>query len=179
MVCDRCKMAVDKTLRDEGLRPLAVDLGVARVDGTVTMEQLGRLRTDLEALGFELLDDRRHQTIEQIKAAIIKLVHYQGNRTAFNLSDFLQQELRQDYSALSKLFSEYTSMTVERYYIEQRIERVKELLTYNELTLTEIALRLNYSSVAYLSNQFKAVTGMTPSQFKNLRRQNRKGLDMI
>lgn len=179
MVCDRCKMAVDKTLRDEGLRPLAVDLGVARVDGEVTMEQLGRLRKGLEALGFELLDDRRHQTIEQIKAAIIKLVHYQDNRTALNLSEFLQQELRQDYSALSKLFSEYTSMTVERYYIEQRIERAKELLTYNELTLTEIALRLNYSSVAYLSSQFKAVTGMTPSQFKSLRRQSRKELDTI
>lgn len=179
MVCDRCKMAVDKTLRDVGLRPLAVDLGVARVDGEMDAEQLQRLREALEALGFELLDDRRHQTIEQVKAAIIKLVHYKDNRTALNLSDFLQQELRQDYSALSKLFSEYTSMTVERYYIEQRIERVKELLTYNEMTLTEIALLMNYSSVAYLSNQFKAVTGMTPSQFRGLRRQSRKELDAI
>lgn len=179
MVCDRCKMAVDKTLRDEGLRLLAVDLGVARVEGTVDAGRLERLRKALEALGFELLDDRRHQIIEQIKAAIIKLVHYQGNHTALNLSDLLQQELHQDYSALSRLFSEYTSMTVERYYIEQRIERVKELLTYNEMTLTEIALQLNYSSVAYLSSQFKTVTGMTPSQFKSLRRQNRKELDTI
>ncbi len=179
MVCDRCKMAVDKTLRDVGLQPLAVDLGVVRIEGGVTDDRLSQLRDALETLGFELLDDRKRQTIEQIKALIIKLVHYRDNRTALNLSDFLQRELHQDYSALSKLFSEYTSKTIEHYYIEQRIERVKELLTYNEMTLTEIALMMNYSSVAYLSSQFKAVTGMTPSQFKSLRRQSRKELDTI
>ncbi|MGI6242936.1 MAG: AraC family transcriptional regulator [Prevotella sp.] len=179
MVCDRCKMAVEKTLRDEGLTPLAVDLGVVRIDGTVNEEQRERLRKQLEHLGFELLDDRRRQTIEQIKATIIKLVHYKDNNTSLNLSDFLQQELHQDYSSLSKLFSEYTSKTVECYYIEQRIERVKELLTYNEMSLTEIALLMNYSSVAYLSNQFKAVTGMRPSKFKTLQKNVRKGLDTI
>ena len=179
MVCDRCKMAVNKTLRQVGLEPVEVDLGVVRVAGVPGESQLAQLREGLEALGFELLDNRRLQTIEQIKAGIIKLVHYLDNQTSLNLSGFLQQELHQDYSTLSKLFSEYTSKTIERYYIEQRIERVKELLTYDEKTLTEIALQMNYSSVAYLSSQFKSVTGMTPSQFKTLRRQGRKGLDTI
>jgi AraC-like DNA-binding protein len=179
MVCDRCKMAVEQTLRNVGLTPLAVDLGVARVSGTVSKEQRDRLQEQLERLGFELLDDRKHQTIEQIKTAIIKLVHYKDNNTSLNLSDFLQRELHQDYSALSKLFSELTSKTIEHYYIEQRIERVKELLTYNEMSLKEIALLMNYSSVAYLSNQFKAVTGMRPSDFKALQRNARKELDKI
>jgi AraC family transcriptional regulator len=179
MVCDRCKMAVEKTFRDEGLTPLSVDLGVVRIDGVIDEEQHDRLRKQLERLGFELLDDRKYQIIAQIKATIIKLVHYKDNNISLNLSDFLQQELHQDYSALSKLFSEYTSKTVERYYIEQRIERVKELLTYNEMSLTEIALLMHYSSVAYLSNQFKAVTGMRPTEFKMLQKNVRKGLDKI
>lgn len=179
MVCDRCKMAVENTLRDMGLTPLAVDLGVVKVDKALSKEQQNGLRKQLKDLGFELLDDRKHQTIEQIKATIINLVHYKDNNTSLNLSDLLQQELHQDYSALSKLFSEHTSKTIERYYIEQRIERVKELLTYNEMSLTEIALSMNYSSVAYLSNQFKAVTGMTPSAFKAHKRSARKELDKI
>lgn len=179
MVCDRCKMAVDTLLRDEGLTPLAVDLGIVRVAEEVSEERCARLRSRLEALGFELLNNRKCQTIEQIKSAIIKLVHYRDNNSTLNLSDFLQHELQQDYSALSKLFSEYASKTIERFYIEQRIERVKELLTYNEMTLTEIALLMNYSSVAYLSNQFKAVTGMKPSEFKTLQKHGRKALDMI
>ncbi len=179
MVCDRCKMAVDKTLRDAGLEPVAVDLGMARVVGHVDDSLHQLLKNKLEALGFELLDDRKRQLIEQIKVNIIKLVHYRDSRTMLNLSDFLQMEMHQDYSALSKLFSEFTSMTIERYYIEQRIERVKELLTYQEMTLTEIALQMNYSSVAYLSAQFKSVTGMTPSQFKALHRNARRGLDSI
>lgn len=179
MVCDRCKMAVEKIMLDRKLAPVSVDLGIVRVQGTVTDEQLGEIRNDLNALGFELLDDHRFQVIELIKATIIKLVHYKDNNITLNLSDFLQHELHQDYSSLSKLFSEYTSMTIEHYYIEQRIERVKELLTYNEMSLTEIALQMHYSSVAYLSSQFKTITGMTPSEFKALHKGKRKALDKI
>ena len=179
MVCDRCKMAVEKIMLDRKLAPVSVDLGIVRVQDTVTDEQLGEIRNDLNALGFELLDDHRFQVIELIKATIIKLVHYKDNNITLNLSDFLQHELHQDYSSLSKLFSEYTSMTIEHYYIQQRIERVKELLTYNEMSLTEIALQMHYSSVAYLSSQFKTITGMTPSEFKALHKGKRKALDKI
>lgn len=179
MVCDRCIMAVRKTLLDNGIAPVNVELGKAYVEGKVSDEKKQRLKQDLQSLGFELLDDRRHQTIEKIKNAIIKLVHYKDNRSQTNLSSYLQEELHQDYSSLSKLFSEYTSKTIERYYIEQRIERVKELLTYGELSLTQIAFKMNYSSVAYLSSQFKSVTGMSPSKFKQLQGNTRKGLDKI
>ena len=179
MVCDRCKMAVDKLLRDEGLQPTEVDLGLARVEGEVTAGQRDRLKEHLQRIGFELLDDRKQQTLERIKAAVIRLVHYQDNHSTLNLSDYLQQELHQEYSSLSKLFSEYSSMTLERYFIEQRIERVKELITYDEMTLTEIAMKMNYSSVAYLSTQFRSVTGMTPSAFKALHQHKRKALDEI
>lgn len=186
MVCDRCIMAVRRTLTDMGLTPVSVELGKAEVAETLSQAQTADLRQRLADIGFELLDDRRQQTIAQIKAAVVRLVHYAGRPSGkgstsqpVNLSDYLRQELHQDYSALSKLFSEYSSMTIERYYIEQRIERVKELLTYDELTLTQIAQQMDYSSVAYLSAQFKSVTGMTPSQFKRLQGNKRKGLDKI
>lgn len=179
MVCDRCIMAVNKTLKDNGLTPLNVELGKAEIDGDISKEKREKIREDLKNIGFELLDDHRHQTIEKIKTAIIQLVHYNNNYSQVNLSDYLQDKLHQDYSALSKLFSEYSSKTIERYYIEQRIERVKELLTYGELSLTQIALKMNYSSVAYLSSQFKSVTGMSPSQFKKMQENTRKGLDKI
>ena len=179
MVCARCIMAVTKVFEDEGLTPVDVELGKAVIKGPAGEQQRNRIARSLHQLGFELLDDRSLQTIEQIKAAVIRLVHYKGNSTAVNLSNYIQQELHQDYSALSKLFSEYTSMTLERYYIEQRVERVKELLTYNELNITEIALSMNYSSVAYLSAQFKSVTGMTPSQFRQISGNKRRELDRI
>lgn len=179
MVCARCIMAVTKVFEDEGLTPVDIELGKAVIKGPAGEQQCNRIARSLHQLGFELLDDRSLQTIEQIKAAVIRLVHYKGNSTAVNLSNYVQQELHQDYSALSKLFSEYTSMTLERYYIEQRVERVKELLTYNELNITEIALSMNYSSVAYLSAQFKSVTGMTPSQFRQISGNKRRELDRI
>lgn len=179
MVCDRCKMAVDQVLQRMGLHPTKVDLGEAIIEVEPSTEQLAQLRTSLEKLGFELLDDHRQQTIERIKAALVKLVHYQDNQSARTLSNYLSTELRQDYSALSKLFSEVEGKTIERYYMELRIERVKELIRYDELTLTQIALRMNYSSVAYLSNQFRAITGMTPSEFKGLKQNLRKPLDVL
>jgi AraC-like DNA-binding protein len=179
MVCDRCIMAVHKTIEEMGLKPIDVKLGSATVEGAIDDNQRQGLRKKLQSIGFELLDDQRQRTIEQIRTAIIQLVHYNDNNSPANLSSYLSEKLGQDYSALSKLFSEYASKTIERYYMEMRIERVKELLTYGELTLSQIALKLNYSSTAYLSSQFKAVTGMTPSQFKKLQGDKRRKLDEI
>ena len=179
MVCDRCIMAVRKTIEDTGLQPEEVHLGSATIEGTVNDQQRQTLREKLQAIGFELLDDQRQRTIEQIRTAVIQLVHYNDNNTSVNLSSYLSKKLGQDYSALSKLFSEYASKTIERYYMEMRIERVKELLTYGELTLSQIALKLNYSSTAYLSSQFKAITGMTPSQFMRMQGDKRRRLDEI
>lgn len=179
MVCDRCRMAVDKTLRDNGFKPVSVELGEAVVEGGMPQDKRKKIASDLKDLGFELLDDKRLQVIEKIKSTIIDLVHYRDSNSVVNLSDYIADKLHSDYSSLSRLFSEFTGMTIERYYIEQRIERVKELICYDELSLTQIALQLNYSSVAYLSSQFKSVTGMTPSQFKSLRENKRKALDKI
>lgn len=179
MVCDRCRMAVGQTLKTVGLLPVNVDLGEVIVEGDITDEQRTQLRQRLDDLGFELLDDRKRQTIDMIKSALVKLVHYHDNRSAVNISDYLAQMLHQDYSGLSKVFSETEGKTIERYYIELRIERVKELLTYDEMTLTEIAMSMNYSSVAYLSTQFKSVTGMKPSEFKAMKKPIRKQLDSL
>ena len=179
MVCDRCKMAVEQVLKDVGLTPERIDLGEVWVSDVPTEAQLGQLKTRLEALGFELLDDQRQQMIERMKTAIIALVHHhQGNKT-LNLSVYLSQLLHRDYSALSKLFSEVTGFTIERYFIMQRIERVKELIRYDELTLTEIAYQMNYSSVAHLSSQFRSVTGMTPTQFRFMKTVQRANLDEV
>ena len=179
MVCDRCKMAVEQVLKDVGLTPERIDLGEVWVSDVPTEAQLAQLKTRLEALGFELLDDQRQQMIERMKTAIIALVHHhQGNKT-LNLSVYLSQLLHRDYSALSKLFSEVTGLTIERYFIMQRIERVKELIRYDELTLTEIAYQMNYSSVAHLSSQFRSVTGMTPTQFRFMKTAQRANLDEV
>ena len=179
MVCDRCKMAVEQVLKDIGLTPERIDLGEVWVSDRPTEAQLAQLKTRLEALGFELLDDQRQQMIERMKTAIIELVrHHQGNKT-LNLSVYLAQLLHRDYSALSKLFSEVTGLTIERYFIMQRIERVKELIRYDELTLTEIAYQMNYSSVAHLSSQFRSVTGMTPTQFRFMKTAQRANLDEV
>ena len=179
MVCDRCKMAVEQVLKDVDLTPERIDLGEVWVSDMPTEAQLAQLKTRLEALGFELLDDQRQQMIERMKTAIIALVHHhQGNKT-LNLSVYLSQLLHRDYSALSKLFSEVTGLTIERYFIMQRIERVKELIRYDELTLTEIAYQMNYSSVAHLSSQFRSVTGMTPTQFRFMKTAQRANLDEV
>lgn len=179
MVCDRCIMAVRQLLQRMGIAPQSVELGVVRLAEELSKEQLEMLQKDLLQLGFELLDDKRQQTIDRIKTLIVDLVHYHDNRSELNLSDYLAQQLHSEYSSLSKLFSEFTGITIERYFILQRIERVKELIFYDQLSLTEISYKLNYSSVAYLSSQFKQITGMTPSQFKALKKNMRRGLDTI
>lgn len=179
MVCDRCIMAVTQTLNDQNLHPMSVELGEVHIADVLSDGQKDRLRRALENLGFELLDDRRQQTIGLIKNAIIRLVYYNNDHSAVNLSDYLSEKLHSDYSALSKLFSEVVGKTIERYYIEQRVERVKELIKYDQLSLTQIANEMNYSSVAYLSSQFKSVTGMTPSAFKAQKENTLRALDKI
>ena len=179
MVCDRCKLAVAKVLRDVGLTPIDIRLGVVTVAGRLGESEIRRLRPALRALGFDLLEDRQKQTVERIRSAVIELVHYRDGKSDVNLSEYLSSSLGIDYSVLSKLFSESEGMTIERYFILQKIERVKELLFYGEMSLGEIAFKMNYSSTAHLSAQFKSVTGMTPTQFKTTGRKELTQLDRV
>ena len=179
MVCNRCIMAVEHVLAQLHLTPLHVELGKAVVQEEPSPEVLARLRVELETLGFELLDDRRMQLIEQVRTAVVELVHYRNNDLRVNLSDYLTERLHHEYSALSKLFSEVTGTTIEKYFIAQKIERVKELMVYDELSRREIAGLLSDSSTARLSAQFKSVTGMTPSRFKQEKRNLRRPLDAV
>ena len=179
MVCDRCKAAVKNALQSLGLKPISVELGIAYIEGEIDKDKTDEIRTTLCDLGFELLEDKQKQIIDRIKSEIIELVHYKDNKSDVNLSTHLSGKLATDYSTLSKLFSESTGMTIERYIILQKIERVKELLFYDEMSVSEIALKMNYSSTAYLSTQFKSVTGMTPSQFKAAGKKSLKQLDKV
>lgn len=179
MVCNRCIMAVKQVFEKEGLHPTYVKLGEVMLDKAPSGEQLKNIRTNLEALGFEVLDDQKRKTIEQIRTTVIKLIHAGELDDNHKFSVLLSANLNKDYSYLSKLFSEVEGITIEKYVILQRIERVKELLAYGELSLSEIAFQLGYSSVAHLSAQFKKVTGFTPSEFRKLKDHNRKPLDGV
>lgn len=179
MVCSRCKMVIKAHLENQGLRPLSVNLGEVEIEGDLSKGQLSQLDTSLKTLGFELIDDKKSQTIEKIKTAIVSLVHHSNNDLKTNLSSFITSQIHQDYNYLSNLFSEVEGTTIEKYFIAQRIERVKELLVYDELSLSEIANQLGYSSVAYLSNQFKKITGFTPSYFKSLKEFKRKNIEEL
>ena len=177
MVCSRCKMVVKTQLESKGLRPLSVNLGEVEVEGELSKGQLLQLDTSLKSLGFELIDNKKSQTIEKIKNAIITLVHHSDRNIKINLSKIITSKIHQDYNYLSNLFSEVEGTTIEKYFISQRIEKVKELLVYDELTLSEIADKLGYSSVSYLSNQFKKITGLTPSYFKSVKEHKRRNIE--
>jgi AraC-like DNA-binding protein len=179
MVCNRCKMVVKSELEKIGLHPISVELGEVELLQDLAANEKQTVAKNLSLLGFELLDDKISRTIERIKNLIIGLVHHQNQELKTNLSDYLVDHLMQDYSSLSNLFSEVEGTTIEHYFIAQKIEKVKELLTYNELTLTEIAMQLNYSNVAHLSNQFKKATGFTPTYFKKLKDKKRKQIDNL
>lgn len=179
MVCNRCIMVVRSQLEQLGISPLSVELGLAVLPVEVTEEVYQAVKASLEPLGFELLDDKKSQLTEQIKDAIIQLVHYSDSNLKVNLSDYLVEKFHRDYGSMSKLFSETTQTTIEKYFIAQKIERAKELLVYGELSLNEIADQLNYSSAAYLSAQFKSVTGLTPSYFRKIKENKRKSLDEV
>lgn len=179
MVCDRCIMAVDTALKNLGLHPLEVRLGYAVIEEEMNDKVHSMICNALEPLGFELIDDMKSRITERIRAEIISLVHYQDTDLKINLSDWLSERLGRDYSSMSKLFSDATGTTIEKYFIAQKIEKAKELLVYGEMTLNEIADRLGYSSAAYLSTQFKSVTGVTPSYFKKTGENCRKPLDKV
>jgi AraC-like DNA-binding protein len=173
MVCIRCKMVVKSELDKLGLIYKKVELGEVDLVGDLTTEQHEQLKTALLKSGLELMEDKKAILIEKIKNVIIEMVHYADEPPKVNLSDYLSEKLEYDYTYLSNVFSEVTGITIEQYMISHKIERVKELLLYEELTLSEISYRLNYSSVAHLSNQFKKVTGLTPTYFKTLKHKRR------
>lgn len=178
MVCPRCVEAVEGIFSQIG-KPAQVTLGEARTIYSFSEAEKDLLKKLLSEKGFELLEDAKSALISQIKTKIVELVHHQGNNLDENLSSFLANSLDQDYTQLSRLFSSVEGMTIERYYTRQRIEKVKELIFYGEKSLSEIAYQMGYSSVAYLSAQFKKETGMTPSEFKSTGKANRKDLDKI
>lgn len=178
MVCHRCILVVKNELELLGIPVINVKLGEATV-GEFKEADLPKVKLSLEKNGFELIDNKKSQIIEQIKIAVIELVHQKQPNISINYSSYLEQKLELDYQYLSSLFSSMESLTIEKYIILQKIEKVKELLVYNELTLSEIAYQLGYSSVHHLSNQFKKTTGLTPSHFKKIKDDKRQALDKI
>jgi len=179
MVCNRCILVIQNELDKLGIDVKSIKLGEVILEKELTSNEKEHLDKVLLDLGFEIIDDKKSRIIEKIKNLIINLVHHQDSETKINLSELLSNELHHDYNYLSNLFSEVEGTTIEKYFIAQKIEKVKELLVYDELSLSEIAFRLHYSSVAYLSNQFKKVTGLTPSHFKKIRKDRRKPLDEV
>lgn len=179
MVCDRCKLVVRNELEKLGLQVRTIELGEVELSAPIDESVKKTIAVQLKSFGFELISDRKSKTIEQIKNLIRELVHDKNNELDMNLSVYLKQKLNTDYTSLSNLFSEVEGVTIEKYFILQKIERVKELLMYDEMSLGEISYALNYSSVAYLSNQFKKITGLTPSHFKNLKKNMRKHIDEL
>jgi AraC-like DNA-binding protein len=179
MVCIRCKMVVKDELTKLGLSYTTVELGEADIQGTISPEQHDLFKAALLKSGLELMDDKKSVLIQKIKNIIIELVHYSEEPLTIKFSEFLSQKLTHDYTYLANLFSEVQGTTIEKFFIAHKIERVKELLVYNELSLTEIAYQMHYSSVAHLSTQFKKVTGLTPSHFKQLRKKRRSMLEDV
>lgn len=172
-------MVVKNELERIGFKPTHLTLGEVELDREINNAEKETINNHLQTFGFELIDDKKSRLIGQIKSLIIDLVHHQNSELKANLSDLLSGKLQHDYTYLSNLFSEVEGTTIEKYFIAQKIEKVKELLVYDELSLSEIAFQLNYSSVAHLSNQFKKVTGLTPSHFKNIKVDKRKPLDEV
>ena len=177
MVSLRCKMVVKQELEKLGLNFVNVDLGTIEILEDITEEQKEALRKSLKTFGLELLDDNRKIIIEKIKAVIVEMIHYSDEMPKANYSDYISEKLGYDYTYLANTFSEVKGITIKQYIILNKIERVKELLLYNELSLTEISYQLHYSSVAHLSNQFKKVTGLTPSFYKKMKKKRMGNLE--
>lgn len=169
MVCPRCIMVVEKTLEDLGFDVNDVELGLVEFHDPITLDDRNKIEEKIVPLGFEILDDKKSQTVERIKTQIIELVAKDVNALTITLSEYLASKLQTEYNSLSSLFSTQESQTIEQYYILQKIEKVKELLVYDELSLSEIAYKMNYSSVSHLSTQFKKITGLTPTHFKDVK----------
>ena len=179
MVSTRCKMAVKEELKKLGLHFIVVELGEVEVMENLSPDQREALKAGLLDAGLELMDDKRAVLIEKIKTIIVEMVHYSDEPIKVNFSDYLSDKLKHDYTYLANLFSEVQGSTIEHFIIDHKIERIKELIIYGELNITEIAWKMNYSSVAHLSNQFKKVTGLSPSHFKQLKVKRRNEIEDI
>ncbi len=179
MVCNRCIMVVKQEFEKAGLAPIDVNMGQVVLKNLPSENQLKKISTHLNELGFEILDDKNQKLIEKIKNFLIAKVQEGDLEEHFSITEFLAKKLNKEYTQVSRLFSEVAGITLEQFFILQKTEKVKEWLVYDELTLSEIAWKLGYSSVAHLSSQFKKVTGLTPSNFKKLGSKNRKSLDQI
>ncbi|MBK9508409.1 MAG: helix-turn-helix transcriptional regulator [Cytophagaceae bacterium] len=179
MVSNRCKMLVKESLKNLGLHFIIVDLGVVEIMETLTPEQMDLLKIVLKEAGLELMDNKRAMLIERIKNVVVEMVHYSDELPKTNFSDFLSEKLNHDYTYLANLFSEVQGSTIEHFIIAHKIERIKELIIYDEMNITEIAYKMNYSSVAHLSSQFKKVTGLTPTHFKQLKDKKRSPIEDI
>ena len=179
MVCNRCIMVVKQELENLKLKPLKVSMGEAELSKQPSVKQMQQLNSRLLQLGFEILDDKKQKQIEKIKSLLIKKVQSGDVEEHFSISEYLSTALHKEYSYISRLFSEVEGITVEQFFILQKIEKVKEWLVYGELNLSEISFRLGYSSVAHISAQFKKITGLTPSHFKKLGNPQRKSLDEL
>ena len=179
MVSIRCKMVVKEELRKLGLHFTTVDLGTVEVMENISQQQRDQLKVALLKSGLELMDDKKAILIEKIQNVVVEMVHYEDELPKVNFSDYLSEKLHYNYTYLANLFSETKGITIEHFIILHKIERVKELIIYGELNLSEIAWRLHYSSVAHLSNQFKKITGLTPSFFKSLKHKKRSTLENV
>jgi AraC-like DNA-binding protein len=179
MVCIRCQMVVKAELEKLGVPYSYVKIGEADIIGAIEPDQIEELKVDLKKAGLVLMDNKRSVLVEKVKSAIIELVHYSEDQIKVNLSDYLSEKLNHDYTYLANLFSEVKGITIEKFYLTHKIERVKELIVYDELNLSEIAWKMHYSSVAHLSNQFKKYTGLTPTHFKMLKNKRRDTLEDV
>lgn len=179
MVSLRCKMMVRHELERIGLAYKSIDLGIVELKENITQAQRDEFRKNLMRSGLELLDDKKSILIERIKCLIIEMIHYSDELPATNYSEYISNELQYDYTYLANLFSEVKGITIQQYIIINKIEKVKELLLYDELSVKDIAFKLHYSSAAHLSTQFKKSTGHTPSFFKKLKKLRRKNLENI
>ena len=177
MVCDRCILAIKQQLENTGISYHNVNLGEVELDIEPTHEQLERFNKNLTAIGFELLDDKKSILIDKIKTVIIEMIHYSEELPTINYSDYISEKLDYDYTYLSNIFSEVKGITIQHFIIMHKIEKVKELLLYDEMNLSEISYKLHYSSVSHLSNQFKKITGLSPSFFKKLRQKRTANLE--
>ncbi len=179
MVSRRCIMMVKSNLDEIGIKYVSVQLGVIYTSEIISEEQKRQLKIKLLSSGLELMDDKKAIQIEQIKTIVIELIHHSTEEIKVNFSDYLSEKLNQNYSYLANLFSEAEGVTIEQFIIIHKIERVKELILYDELNLTEISYKLHYSSVAHLSNQFKKVTGLTPTFYRNLKNKRRNNIENL
>jgi AraC-like DNA-binding protein len=179
MVSQRCKLKVKDELNKLGIEFNSIDLGMVELSDDITDEQHARLKENLNNSGLELLEDKKTILVESVKNVITRMIHESDELPKVNFSDYLSEELDYDYTYLSNIFTEVKGITIQQYIINNKVERVKELLLYDELNITEISYMLHYSSVAHLSNQFKKVTGLSPSYFKQLKLKRKENLENL